>query len=313
MNSYVIESIDTISLNNEINKIIKKEKFEDAEISTYDIEETLLENALEDLDTYNFLSPKKVIIIKNLESIKQEENKKDIEHLLKYLDNKQEDKLLIIASKKLNGTYSYVKTLKKKCENITPEVNTKAFIKKQFEGYDISQATINLLDEYCSEDITKIYSETEKLKMYKVEEKKITEEDIKELVLKKQGDAKEITFAFVRALGEKNIKKTLELYRILKNQNIDDFGIIGLIASQIRIIYQVKILENKRMRDKEIADILGEKEFRIKKTRELTSAYSEEELLRLMQKLSDIDLKIKTSDVSSKDLMEIFIINLEQK
>ena len=67
MNSYLIESEDTLSLNNEISKIIKNNDFTQAVINTYDIEETLLENALEDLDTYSFLSEKKVVVIKNIE------------------------------------------------------------------------------------------------------------------------------------------------------------------------------------------------------------------------------------------------------
>ena len=55
---------------------------------------------LEDLDTYNFLSEKKVIIIKNIESIKEEQYEKDIEHLFKYIDNPNPDNLLIITSRK---------------------------------------------------------------------------------------------------------------------------------------------------------------------------------------------------------------------
>ena len=42
MNSYLIESEDTLSLNNEISKIIKENDFINAVINTYDIEETLL-------------------------------------------------------------------------------------------------------------------------------------------------------------------------------------------------------------------------------------------------------------------------------
>ena len=42
MNSYLIESEDTLSLNNEISKIIKNNDFTQAVINTYDIEETLL-------------------------------------------------------------------------------------------------------------------------------------------------------------------------------------------------------------------------------------------------------------------------------
>ena len=69
-------------------------------------------------------------------------------------------------------------------------------------------------------------------------------------------------------------------------------------------------LVKKRMSDKEIGDMLGEKEFRIKKTRELISYYTEEDCLKLMQKLSDMDFKVKTIDVNSKQELEIFLINL---
>ena len=77
-----------------------------------------------------------------------------------------------------------------------------------------------------------------------------------------------------------------------------------------RIIYQVKILENRRMSDREIASVLEEKEFRIKKTRELTKYYSEKEIRNLIISLEDIDLKMKTTDIDSKNLLELFITNM---
>ena len=92
--------------------------------------------------------------------------------------------------------------------------------------------------------------------------------------------------------------------------NIEPLSIIGLLASQIRIIYQVKLLEDNRS-DKEIASILEEKsEYRIKKTRELTRYYSEDDLLQLMIKLSDIDYSLKTSDNDPINLIETFILNI---
>ena len=69
MNNYLLESIDTTLLDKKIEKIIKDNDFSSASISSYDLDEVLLENALEDLDTYSFLTSKKVIIIKNIDSI----------------------------------------------------------------------------------------------------------------------------------------------------------------------------------------------------------------------------------------------------
>jgi len=86
---------------------------------------------------------------------------------------------------------------------------------------------------------------------------------------------------------------------------------VGLLASQLRIMYQVKILSNKRMTDKEIADTLGEKSaYRVTKTRELINYYSESELLNLIKRLADIDLNIKTNSVDPNFLIQLLIINL---
>lgn len=311
MDSYLIESIDSLSLKKERDNLIKENNFLDAEISTYDLEEVEIANALEDLDTYGFLSSKKVIIIQNIESIKYDDYKKDIDHLFKYIDNPNSDNLLIIEARKLNNTLKITKELKKKCKYILVEFNSKDYIKTTLKDYKIDNLTINLLDEYCQSDITKIDGECSKLMNYKSDTKTITKDDIEEMVVKKLGDERDLTFAFSRSLAERNIKEALLKYHELLNYNIEPLSIIGLLASQIRIIYQVKILEKNRLSDREIADTLGEKsDYRIKKTRELTRLYSEDELLGLMQKLSDMDYKIKTTDVDGKNLIEMFIINI---
>ena len=109
MNNYLLETSDFTALKTEIDKIIKKEKFNDALTSTYDAKELQLENALEDLDTYGFLSDKKVIIINNIDGINQEDEEKNLKHLYKYLENPNPDNLLIITASKLNNTLKVTK------------------------------------------------------------------------------------------------------------------------------------------------------------------------------------------------------------
>lgn len=310
MNNYLLEGIDYVAIEKEVNKIISKEKFTSSTISTYDMDESELQNALEDLDTYNFLSDKKTIIIKNIDSLKYDENKKHFDHLLKYIDNPSKDNLLIIEAKKLNGTYKITKDLRKKCKCIELEQNTKAFIKNELKEYKINQETINLLDEYCNGDYTKIQSECDKLKNYKYDDKIITKDDIKDIVNKKLGDPQELTFSFTRSIAEKNKKESLKKYKELLDYNIDSLSILGLLESQIRIIYQVKLLDSRGMRLQDIAKTLKEKEFRVKKTMELIGLYTQEEILDFMQKLAEIDLKIKTTDTNPNTEIELFIINM---
>ena len=311
MNNYLLETNDFTALKTEIDKIIKKEKFTDALTSTYDAKELQLENALEDLDTYGFLSDKKVIIINNIDGINQEDEENNLKHLYKYLENPNPDNLLIITASKLNNTLKVTKELKKKMNYSSVEINPENFIKNELKDYTLETGVIKLLVEYCKNDITKIENECKKLKTFNFETKRISKSDIEELVIEKLGDEQELTFSFSRSLAEKNKKEALRKYKELLDYQIEPIAIVGLLASQIRIIYQVKTLSNQNLSPYDIAKMLGEKsDYRVKKTKELIRYYSEQELLDLMKTLSDMDIQMKTSDIDPNSLIELFILNI---
>ena len=311
MNNYLLESLDFVALKKEIDKIIKETKFQEAAISTYDISEVSLENALEDLDTYSFLTTQKIIIINNIEVINQDLEEDNIKHLYKYLDNPNPDNLLIITAKKLNNTYKITKELKKRLQYKLIELNPETYIKNELKDYTLEPGVIKLLVDYSKGDITKLENECIKLKNYSIDTKKITKKDISELVVEKLGDQQDLTFAFSRALAERNKKEALEKYKELLNYQIEPLQIIGLLASQIRIIYQVKVLTKQNMTPLEISSQLQEKsDYRIKKTKELIPFYTEDELLKLMTTLADMDLQIKTTDIDPNSLIELFILNI---
>ena len=311
MNNYLLESDDILAIEQTEEKLIKDNKFTKASIFKYDLEESSLDNALEDLDTYGLFTQEKVIVLKNIELLKYDDYKNEFEHLFRYLDNPNPDNLLIIEVNKLSGNSKIGKILKEKCEYTKIELNTKSYIRQQFKDYEIDSNAINLLDEYCLGDISKIYNECLKLRDYKLFEKVITEDDIREIVDKKLGDSKDLTFAFSRSIALRDKKDALKKYKELLSYNFEPISIIGLLSSQIRIIYQVKLLEKEKLSDHEIANMLEEKsDYRITKTRELTKLYTEETLLHLLQELSNIDFKMKTTDLDANELLEQFIINL---
>lgn len=309
-NNYLLESSDYLSQQNEIAEIIKKTSFSDSAISIYDLEETVLEKALEDLDTYSFLTSKKIIIIKNIETINQEEFERDIKHLYQYLQNPNPDNLLIITAKKLNNTLKITKELKKHCEFIQVSMNIENFLKQELKDYKLDSGVSKLLLEYCKEDITKLKNECIKLKTYKFNEKTISKKDVEDMCIEKLGDSQELTFAFSRSLAEKNKKDALLKYKELLAYNLEPYSIVGLLASQIRIIYQVKALEEQGMSNAEIAKTLEKKPFYIQKTSELTRYYTKKELLELIIKLENIDIQIKTTDIDPNSLIELFILNI---
>ena len=92
---------------------------------------------------------------------------------------------------------------------------------------------------------------------------------------------------FSRDINEKfrHMEEHFEELKELLKYNIEPYSIVGLLASQIRILYQVKSLEDQGMRNTEIANTLNKKPFYIQKTSELTRFYTKKELLELMMKL----------------------------
>ena len=91
MNNYLIVYDDIYLLNSKIDEITSKD-FKNITKSIYDLDEKDLDDALLDLDTYSFLSDKKIVIIKNIENLNDD---KKTTHLINYLNSPNNDNLLI--------------------------------------------------------------------------------------------------------------------------------------------------------------------------------------------------------------------------
>lgn len=310
MLNYLLESSDHLLLENEIDSIIEKEKFQGEYRATYDLEEVALANALEDLDTYSFLSSKKVIIIKNILSSLALENEK--KHLIKYLENPSSDNLLIMTSDKMDAK-TFSKKLKslKTLEYLKLETNPVSFAKNILDGYKISNMDLSYLAELCNNDITKLNSECEKLMMYKIDTKEIVREDITNLVVKKLGDSNEILFSLAKAIMSKDKRQALKLYNDLKVYQIDANSIIGLMASQMKLVSQIKVLKEKNLNVSQIQQNLNLKSsYQVKKLSEYIYSYSYNDIKTFFNKLFDLDYSIKTGKVDSSNAIELLIINL---
>lgn len=313
-NNYLIESNDFVTIDSSINKIIKDNNFVDEVINTYDLEESLLEQVLEDLDTYSFLSPKKVIIIKNasfLESTSKIKFKdEEIEHLLKYIDNPSDDVLLIICCKKLDVRKKISKELKKKVNVVKTMFTPEEIITEELNGYKISFKAKNLLIDYTNENISLLQKECEKLKLYKLDEKEITDEDVKRLVFKVKKDNDKLLFDLINYMVTKDKKNAFKTYLALVDNNLEPLSIIALLESQLRLIYQIMLSKEEHYSTKDLADILKVHSFRIEKSIPLTRHFTKKELQNMLCDLAKLDLGIKSGEKDSQLGFKLFLINL---
>ena len=305
-NNYLLVYDNYYLFQEKLKDIISSTKFENASITNYDLEEEDLYNALLDLDTYSFLTEQKVIIIKNINLL---EDNQDTKHLLKYLDNPNNDNLLILTTTKFNATKKINKELKKKTNYIKLETDLNKEIKNILQGYEVEAGVITKLIEYSNNNIDIIKSECDKLKQYKFDTKKITKEAVETIVIKHIGESTQIVFDLIKDIAIKDKKRAIIKYEKLKKYNVDDIALIGLLESQLRLMIQIIMFSEKKYSNKDIATTLNIHPYRIEKTKELLRYSNKKDVCNMIKNLSNIDYKIKSGQIDNKDAIFMYIIN----
>lgn len=305
-NNYLLVYDNYYLFQEKLKDIISSTEFENASITNYDLEEEDLYNALLDLDTYSFLTEQKVIIIKNINLL---EDNQDTKHLLRYLDNPNNDNLLILTTKKFNATKKINKELKKKTNYIKLETDLNKEIKNILQGYEVEAGIITKLIEYSNNNIDIIKSECDKLKQYKFDTKKITKEDVETIVIKHIGESTQIVFDLIKDIAIKDKKRAIIKYEKLKKYNVDDIALIGLLESQLRLMIQIIMFSEKNYSNKDIAATLNIHPYRIEKTKELLRYSNKKDVCNMIKNLSNIDYKIKSGQIDNKDAIFMYIIN----
>ena len=86
--------------------------------------------------------------------------------------------------------------------------------------------------------------------------------------------------------------------------------LISLIANQIRLILNVKILLANKYSEKEISDKLKEHPYRVSIAKNASYNMTKESLYKILNLLFELDLNIKTGQVDKYKGLETFLLNL---
>ena len=160
----------------EINKISKSFNIEN--IVRYNLEETSINKVIEDLNTVSLFG-NKLIIVNSIDKIENPDP------LIKYLNNEGANTLILLSFKELDKRKKITKVLQEKTKyKEFLSYNIESVIKEDLKDFKMSPMAINLLISYCGNNLSRIENELEKLKLYKLNEKEITTEDIENLVKK---------------------------------------------------------------------------------------------------------------------------------
>ena len=315
-NVYLIFGNESYLIDKELKKIVESNNILQDNIIKYNLDEVNVSLALEEASTISMFDSKKLVICEGCTFLTGE-NKKEINHdidsLIRYINNPFDDVYLvfIVRKEKLDDRKKIVKELKKlstviECLKIE-SYNLNNYLSNYFKnnGYNISREAIIFMINKAGDNLTNLINEADKIMIYKDDNKDITKEDIDNLVCKNIEDN---VFSLTNAIMNKDKKNIINIYRDLLLLNEDPTKLIVLIANQLRLILQVKLMVKNGYKQKDMPSVIKEHPYRVKLA--LESNFTIFELKDYLIKLHDLDLNIKTGKIDKNFGFEMFLLSI---
>lgn len=309
--NYLLYGEENYLLEKEIEKIIAKNGLEEINLVRYDYTVDSISKILEDCSIVSFFSEKKGIIVDNAILFNRGKGtEEEINALLSYLKAPNPTTILIFLNH--NATVDNTKKLTKaiKESGVLKELsasNPLSEIEEMFDGYKIEKSNIRLFQERVGEDLAIVKEEANKLRLYKLEEKEITKEDILSLTT--------VTidtdiFKFIDYIIGKEKGKALSMYQEMIKEGEEPIKIIALLASKFRLMYQATELTRLGYSQQDISSTLGVHIYPVKLAIQSGLKYQNKLLLSYMKQLSELDIKIKTGKIEPILGLELLLLEV---
>lgn len=291
----------------------------DFNFAQFDLEETPIETALEDAETMPFIGERRLVFLMNPFFLTAEKNKSKVEHNVKKLEQYLADPapfsiiVLVAPYEKLDERKKITKELKR---------NAALFEAKKLSEHDLKTWTreraavaqvemddsaIEMLLELAGTNLMMLANEMDKMILYVEEERTIDVETVEKLVAK---SLEQNVFTLVDHLLQRNIEPALTIYHELLRQNEEPIKILGVIASQVRLMYQVKGLSKQGYSQQKIASALKIHPYRVKLAFQKNGKFDERELLAIINDLAEADYKMKTGQIEKAIALELLLMKM---
>lgn len=313
---YLLYGLENYLIEENINKIIKSTNVSSEDIIKLDMNNDTINTLLVEASTVNMFSNKKLIICDNsifLSSTDDINSKDSVDELIKYIDNAFSDVsiIFILRQEKIDSRKKISKLVSSisktyECNKIESyKLNNYLMNYIKDSGYSISSSTVDKLISKTGYELSIIMKELEKLFIYKDGNKKITEEDIDEVITK---TLETNIFELTNAIINKEKSKINSIYQDLVLAKEDPLKLLITISNQFRLYLQVKIMRNGGYSEKEIITTLKEHPYRIGLA--MKNNYSIDELKDNLEKLSKLDYDIVTGKVDKNFGFEMYLLNI---
>ncbi len=297
---------NAFGLRAELNKLISgfTDQFGDLALEKFDGDEASVEQIFDAVQALPFLSPKKMVVVRNVSSLPEANEK--IGELVALAGETD----LVLYEPKLDKRTSLYKTLKTKSdfkelnELEGGQLSRWLVDEAKKEGAELSFSDASYLISRGGHNQMMLSQEIAKLALY---EPKITRQNIDLLV---EPVPQSRIFDLLDAAFAGQALRALELYEDQRAQKAEPQQILAMITWQLGVLATV-IAAGNRPAD-EIARQARISPYSVRKCMDLKRKITLTKLKQLVADLLEIDIKSKTSSYSLDDGLRHFIISINQ-
>jgi len=283
----------------------------DFNLENFDARETSVGDWLGAAKTLSFLGGIKLIVVRNLHDTTLEDPEQKL--LLEYITNPELDSCLVITVDKADKKRKLYKTLIAQPGALSCEAPQEASLINWVKGratsfgYNLNTEAARKMVDSVGAKPGILAKELEKVMTYAGKEGRISETMVAEVV----GEIKtENAFLLTEALKEKKAEKALLLLKNQLDQGEDPIKILGLIAWQLRTLWEVKYYQAQKYGVQKIAKQMGAKPFLVEKAMQYTKNFNRSNLRKGMKFLFEADRELKTSGRDPQGILETLLLRI---
>ncbi|MCR5625921.1 MAG: DNA polymerase III subunit delta [Lachnospiraceae bacterium] len=267
-------------------------------------------NELIDLaQTLPFMAERRLIIVEDSGLFKGAAP----DEMITFLSNIPEETVIIFNESEVDKRLKMAKAVDKNGYIASFDAPDDEFLKKwiagvlQKEKKKIRESTATFLVERVGNDMENLHNELMKLVFYIGDREVVEKDDIAEICSVHLGDS---VFNLLDAIVAGNQKAAMVCYEEMYLQKEDPIKILRLLSQKFEHIYQTKKLVPFHMGLKEMTDLIGTRDFLVKKYLVISKRMEEDFLLRAIEECAKTDYYIKSGRMEGNLALELIIVSL---
>ena len=257
---------------------------------------------------YPMLADRRLVIVKNFNKMKIS----DPDSLEKYVSKPISSTVLILSAEE-SGKTKIFQTLKNKSETIScdpiPEykLNDWIFSFYNAKNIHIDRQASQFLVNHIGSDLLIIENEIEKILNYKNNDTTITIDDL----IQTTGASKQANiFTLQNALGGNQLGLSLKISKSLIESGENISGINAILFAFYRKVMIVSSLKVLGKNHRQITEETKLGDFQLKNIFPIAERYSPKQIGKIIQLLKNLDMDIKTSNISEKHALNMLCYNI---